>query len=191
MCIDLLAFPGHKSLFGPVGTGCLYIGERAQVNDIIQGGTGTASESMEQPLDFPHRYESGTMNAVGVYALNAGVNFVRKVGMERIRKHEERLANNLIDGLASIKGVRIMGEDMENRVPILAFNVKDMNSLKVARLLDKKYNIAIRAGLHCAPLFHRMAGTLKQGAVRVSPGFFNTKEDICRFIKAVHNISRM
>lgn len=190
MYIDLLAVPGHKSLFGPMGTGCLYIGERANVDEIIQGGTGTASEKTEQPQEFPTRYESGTLNAVGIWGLNAGVNFVRKVGMDRIRKHEDKLANDLIEGLSCISGVNILSEDLKERMPIVAFNIRDINSLKVARLLDKKYNIAIRGGLHCAPLYHKMAGTIKQGAVRVSPGFFNTREDVSRFTKAVRHLAR-
>lgn len=190
MYIDLLAVPGHKSLFGPMGTGCLYIGERAEVDDIIQGGTGTVSEKMDQPHDFPTRYESGTLNAVGIWGLNSGVNFVRKIGMDRIRKHEDKLTEYLIDGLSCISGVKIMAEDMKERMPIVAFNIRDTNSLKVAKLLDKKYNIATRGGLHCAPLYHKMAGTIKQGAVRVSPGFFNTREEACRFIKAVRKLAR-
>lgn len=190
MCIDLLAVPGHKSLFGPMGTGCLYIGERAEVDDIIQGGTGTASEKMEQPLDFPTRYESGTLNAPGIWGLNAGVNFVKKIGLDRIRRHEDKLAEYLIDGLSCIRGVKIMAEDMKERMPMVAFNIGDTNSNKVAKLLDKKYNIATRGGLHCAPLYHRMAGTIKQGAVRVSPGFFNTREEAARFIKAVRRLAR-
>lgn len=190
MHIDLLAVPGHKSLFGPMGTGCLYIGERASVDDIIQGGTGTVSEKIEQPHDFPTRYESGTINAVGLWGLNAGVNFVRKVGIDRIRKHEDRLTEYLIEGLSCISGVKIMGEEMKERMPIVAFNIRDTNSIKVAKLLDKKYNIATRGGLHCAGLYHKMAGTLKQGAVRVSPGFFNTKDEAVKFIKAVRHLAR-
>lgn len=190
MNIDLMAFPGHKSLFGPMGTGCLYIGERAAVEDIIQGGTGTASEKTEQPKELPIRYESGTLNAPGIWGLNVGLNFVRKVGMDRIRKHEDRLTEHIIEGLSCIAGVRIQALDMKDRMPMVAFNIRDTNSLKVARLLDRRYNIAVRGGLHCAPLYHRMAGTIKQGAVRVSPGFFNTKDDVNRFLKAIRQLSK-
>lgn len=190
MHIDLLAVPGHKSLYGPMGTGCLYIGERAIVDDIIQGGTGTVSEKIEQPQDFPTRYESGTINAVGIWGLNAGVNFIRKVGMDRIKRHEDKLVEYLIEGLSCISGVKIMGEDMKERMPIVTFNIRDAHSMKVAKLLDKKYDIATRGGLHCAGLYHKMAETLKQGAVRVSPGFFNTREEASKFIKAVRQISR-
>lgn len=190
MCIDLLAFPGHKGLYGPMGTGCLYIGKRASVEDIIQGGTGTVSESMEQPETFPDRYESGTTNAVGIWGLNAGLEFVKGKGIKNIKKHEDKLTNILIKGLSDIKEVKILGEDMRNRMPVVSFNLGDMHSTKVSSILDKKYGIATRGGLHCAPLFHRMAGTLSQGAVRVSPGFFNTKQDVYRFIKAVKEISR-
>jgi cysteine desulfurase / selenocysteine lyase len=190
MYIDLLAVPGHKSLYGPMGTGLLYIGERADVEDIFQGGTGTVSEDLEQPHSFPERYESGTSNAVGICGLNAGVNFIRKKGMDTIRKHEEKLANIILDGLSEIKGVKILGEDMKERLPVVAFNIRDVRSLKVSAMLDKKYDIATRGGLHCAGLFHKLAGTIKQGAVRVSPGFFNTKEEAFRFVKAVRNVAR-
>lgn len=190
MHIDLLAVPGHKSMYGPMGTGCLYIGERAEVNELIQGGTGTASEKMDQPHDLPTRYESGTINAVGIWGLNAGINFVKKTGIDRIRRHEDRLTDYLINGLSCIGGVKIMGEDMKERMPIVSFNIRDINSLKVAKILDRKYNIATRGGLHCAPLYHKMAGTLKQGAVRVSPGYFNTRDETSKFIKAVRQIAR-
>lgn len=190
MHIDLLAVPGHKSMYGPMGTGCLYIGERAEVNELIQGGTGTVSEKMDQPHDLPTRYESGTLNAVGIWGLNAGINFVRKTGIERIRRHEDRITEYLINGLSCISGVKIMGEDMKERMPIVAFNIRDANSIKVAKILDRKYYIATRGGLHCAPLYHKMAGTLKQGAVRVSPGYFNTRDEASKFIKAVRQIAR-
>lgn len=190
MCIDLLAFPGHKGLYGPMGTGGLYIGERANVEDIIQGGTGTVSENIEQPDTFPDRYESGTSNAVGIWGLNAGLEFVKGKGIKNIKKHEDKLTNILIKGLSDIKGVKILGEDMKERMPIVAFNIGDMHSTKVASILDKKYNIATRGGLHCAGLFHKMAGTIKQGAVRVSPGYFNTKEETYKFIKAVREIAK-
>lgn len=190
MCIDLLAFPGHKGLYGPMGTGGLYIGERANVDDVIQGGTGTVSENIEQPDTFPDRYESGTSNAVGIWGLNAGLEFVKGKGIKNIKKHEDKLTNILIKGLSDIKGVKILGEDMKERMPIVAFNIGDMHSTKAASILDKKYNIATRGGLHCAGLFHRMAGTIKQGAVRVSPGYFNTKEEAYKFIKAVREIAK-
>jgi cysteine desulfurase / selenocysteine lyase len=190
MNIDLLAVPGHKSLYGPMGTGLLYIGERAEVEDIFQGGTGTKSEDIEQPQSFPDRYESGTINAPGIWGLNTGVEFIKSRGMDRIRNHEEKLTNIILEGLCGIKGVKVLGEDMKNRLPVVAFNIKDVRSLKIASILDEKYGIATRAGFHCAGLFHKMSGTLKQGAVRVSPGFFNTKEDAYKFIKAVRCIAK-
>lgn len=190
MFIDLLAFPGHKSLYGPMGTGGLYIGERAQVDDIIQGGTGTVSENIEQPLSFPDRYESGTINAPGIWGLNAGVNYIKKIGINNIRRHEEKLVKKLFGELSEIKGVKIMGEDIEGKMPMLAFNIREVRSQKISLLLDKKYGIATRGGLHCAGLFHEMAGSLKQGAVRVSPGLFNTIEEVNKFIKAVREIAK-
>lgn len=190
MFIDLLAFPGHKGLYGPMGTGCLYIGERAYVDDTIQGGTGTVSESIEQPNTFPDKYESGTINAVGIWGLNTGVEFVKNRGIKNIKKHEDMITDKLIEGLSEIKGVNILGKEMRERMPIVSFNIKDMNSSKVSEILDKKYKIATRGGLHCAGLFHNMAGTIKQGAVRVSPGCFNSKDDAYKFIKAVRKIAR-
>lgn len=188
MNIDLLAFPGHKSLYGPMGTACLYIGERADVDDIIQGGTGTVSESITQPKTFPERYESGTINAPGVWGVNAGLNFIKNKGLSEIKKHEMELVNMIINELSNLKGITVLGQNMKDRVPIVSFNIKDINSSEVSALLDKKYEIATRGGLHCAGLFHDMAGTAKQGAVRVSPGYFNTKSDVYKFISSIKKI---
>lgn len=190
MNIDLLAFPGHKGLYGPMGTGCLYIGERAFVDDTIQGGTGTVSESIEQPQTFPDKYESGTINAVGIWGLNTGVEFVKRKGIKNIKMNEDRIVKKILEGLSEIKGVKILGKDMRERMPIISFNIKDMNSVKVSEILDKKYNIATRGGLHCAGLFHKMAGTIEQGAVRVSPGIFNSTNEASKLISAVRQISK-
>ena len=190
MNIDLLAFPGHKSLYGPMGTACLYIGERADVDDVIQGGTGTVSESITQPETFPERYESGTINAPGIWGVNAGLNFIKNKGINEIKKHEIELVNKIICELSNMKNVKVLGINMKDRVPIVSFNIKDMSSIRVSEILDKEYEIATRGGLHCAGLFHNMAGTIKQGAVRVSPGYFNTKSDVYKFIKAVNKISK-
>lgn len=190
MNIDLLAFPGHKSLYGPMGTACLYIGERADVDDVIQGGTGTVSESITQPETFPERYESGTINAPGIWGVNAGLNFIKNKGINEIKKHEIELVNIIIGELSNMKNVKVLGINMKDRVPIVSFNIKDMSSIRVSEILDKEYEIATRGGLHCAGLFHNMAGTIKQGAVRVSPGYFNTKSDVYKFIKAVNKISK-
>lgn len=188
--IDLLAFPGHKSLYGPMGTACLYIGERADVDDVIQGGTGTVSESITQPETFPERYESGTINAPGIWGVNAGLNFIKNKGINEIKKHEIELVNMIIGELSNMKNVKVLGINMKDRVPIVSFNIKDMSSIRVSEILDKEYEIATRGGLHCAGLFHNMAGTIKQGAVRVSPGYFNTKSDVYKFLKAVNKISK-
>ena len=190
MNIDLLAFPGHKSLYGPMGTACLYIGERADVDDVIQGGTGTISESITQPKTFPERYESGTINAPGIWGVNAGLNFIRNKGINEIKKHEIELVNIIIEELSNMENIKVLGINMKDRVPIVSFNINDMSSSRVSEILDKEYEIETRGGLHCAGLFHDMAGTIKQGAVRISPGYFNTKSDVYKFINAVKKISK-
>jgi selenocysteine lyase/cysteine desulfurase len=182
---DLLAMPGHKGLLGPQGTGLLYIGAAVSPRPIKQGGTGSLSESMLQPTDLPDRYESGTQNLPGIAGLLAGLRFVRAHSRE-IAEREALLARRLFDGLRNIGGVRLYSPADAG---IVSFNVGGMQSGEVAEQLDQA-NIAIRAGLHCAPGAHKHQGTLEVGAARVSPGFFNTERDIDTLLRAVSIIAR-
>ena len=192
MNIDLLACPGHKSLYGPQGTGFLYVADGIDLKPLKEGGTGIDSESDEQPEVLPQRLESGTLNTPGIAGLGAGVSFVLDQKVEKICKKEMSLTQNLVRGLKEIKEVRIFGpQKTEERVPLVSFNLESMNPGEVGFLLDDLYDILVRTGLHCAPHAHRTLGTLPSGTIRVSLGFFNTAEDIRALLKAVHEISRL
>ncbi|MCG2821689.1 MAG: aminotransferase class V-fold PLP-dependent enzyme [Candidatus Atribacteria bacterium] len=192
--IDLLAFTGHKTLFGPPGTGGLVIGERVDIkklNPLKVGGTGSWSESEEQPDFLPDIYESGTPNTVGLSGLNEGVRFILKEGVDKIRQHELELTQKLIEGLKEIPGVIVYGEDqVKNRVAVISFNIKDQLPSEVGLRLDEEYNIMSRVGLHCAPAAHKTIGTFPIGTIRFSMSWFNTFEEVDQTILAVRNISR-
>ncbi|MFZ5651557.1 MAG: aminotransferase class V-fold PLP-dependent enzyme [Bacillota bacterium] len=179
MNIDLLAFPGHKSLLGPTGTGGLYIGEGVVLETLLEGGTGSQSELPEMPETLPERYEAGTLNAAGIAGLGAGIDFIVSTGMETIRKHELGLTQRFIEGALKIPGLKIYGPlDTENRAPVVSFLVEGRKSAEIGGVLDKNYDVACRAGLHCAPDAHRTLGTFEQKLVRLSFSFFNTEKEI-------------
>jgi len=190
MNIDFLAFPGHKGLLGPQGTGGLYIREGIEVEEIKQGGTGSSSHILDQPHICPDRYESGTLNGPGIVGLGAGVSYIKKIGIENIRKHEEELTRHFMEEVLKIDKVKVYGPlDISEHAPVVAINIGDVDSSEISYILDEKYNIAVRPGLHCAPLAHKTIGTFEQGVVRFSFGLFNTHEDIEKSVKAIREIS--
>ena len=182
---DLLAFPGHKGLLGPHGTGALYIREGVELYPLRQGGTGSVSESMFQPDDMPDRFESGTLNLPGIAGLAAGVRFVAQHQQE-IAAHHRALCGRMIAGLRQIPGVCVYSPPGSL---LAAFNVEGKMSGEVADALNAQ-DIAVRGGLHCAPGAHQYLGTLETGAVRASPGPFNTEEDIDRLLQSVEMIAK-
>ena len=183
--IDIVAATGHKALYGPQGTGFLYVREGIEPLRLIDGGTGEEGETVE----MPERYESGTMNTPGIGGLGAGVEFIMNEGVERVRRHEVGLIKNLINGLKGMRGVHIIGSlDASKRVSLLSFTVDGRSSGEVGHLLDSEYNIMTRSGLHCTPSAHRVAGTYPDGAVRVSPSYFTTPSEIEEFLKAMESI---
>lgn len=190
MNIDLLACPGHKSLFGPQGTGFLYIRNGLELDTLKEGGTGTESSSIIQPMELPERFESGTLNMPGIAGLLAGIKFIKKTGIENIRNHELKLMKKLIDGLKNIKNVKLYGSLIpEKMTSTLSFNLVNLDCSEVGFILDEVYNIYTRVGLHCAPLAHKTIGTFPSGTVRVSPGYFNNEGDIDEFLRAIEEIS--
>jgi cysteine desulfurase family protein len=193
MGISMLAFPGHKSLLGPTGTGGLYVAPGIDLAPAMEGGTGTQSESPEQPSGWPERHEAGTVNTVGLAGLLAALDFLDERGTDALRAHELHLASRLRHGLAALPGVRLLGaapEAAETDAPVLAFVIDGLDGGDIAVLLDRDYEIAARPGLHCAPDAHRTLGSLASGAVRLSPGPFNTDEDIDQTLAAVAAIAR-
>ena len=186
---DLYAFPGHKSLLGPMGTGGLYIRPGVVLRTLREGGTGTDSESMLQPDERPERYESGTLNLPGIAGLGAGCTFVAK-RVSAIMSHERELTGALYEGLSAIRGAEIYSPREEAaRAGIVSFNLPGMTSSDVADRLGRM-GIAVRGGLHCAPGAHRFLGTLRRGAVRASVGYANTFEEVDAFLNAVNAIVR-
>ncbi|WP_126429219.1 aminotransferase class V-fold PLP-dependent enzyme [Brevibacillus marinus] len=190
MGIDMLAFPGHKGLYGPQGTGGLYVSSAIELEPLIHGGTGSQSESVDQPSTRPDRFEAGTVNTVGLAGLLAGVEFVLEKGVENIHRHEWGLAKQTMQKLLEIPGVEVYGPDPSvERVGVVACNVSGVDASEVSFILDQRYGIATRAGYHCTPLGHQTFGTLEKGAVRASFGVFNTEQDVERFVAAMREIA--
>ncbi|BBB90588.1 MAG TPA: aminotransferase class V-fold PLP-dependent enzyme [Methylomusa anaerophila] len=190
MGIDVLAFSGHKGLLGPQGTGGLYVREGIAVAPLRLGGTGSLSESDEQPDFMPDRLESGTPNTPGIAGLQAGVRFIRNEGSGAIRKKELELTQELENGLKEIPGLTIYSPlSKGRRTAVMAFTIDGQDCGDIAYRLDRDYGIACRSGLHCAPWAHRTIGTLKTGAVRFSPGYFNTPKQISEAVRAVGQLA--
>jgi cysteine desulfurase/selenocysteine lyase len=188
--VDLLACPGHKGLYGPQGTGFLYISENVRLKPIIYGGTGSRSDIEAMPDFLPDRYEAGTMNTPGIAGLGAGAEFVMSEGSDKIRAHEVGLCGRLIEGLAAVNGVKLYGVmDPDRRAPVVSFNIEGIDPATVGDRLDSEFDIAVRVGIHCAPDAHRTMGSFPKGAVRMSPGYFNTADEIGRAIEAVRKIA--
>lgn len=190
MNIDLLAFPGHKGLLGPQGTGGLYVREGMEIDPVYQGGTGSNSEFLYQPDFMPDRLESGTLNTPGIVGLGYGIGFINSFGLENLELYKYMLTKRLYEGAEEIKGVKLYSKnDIRKNTGIVALNFEGVDSTEVSYVLDKAYQIATRAGLHCAPLAHDTLGTLKSGIVRFSVGCFNTIEEIDVVLDALRQIS--
>lgn len=192
MAIDLLAFSGHKSLFGPQGTGGLYIREgiERQLRPLTMGGTGSRSEFETQPDFMPDKYESGTPNAIGLAGLGAGVRFVLAEGIDAIRRKEEALTERFLKGLASMNGVTVYGPpDAASRTAAVSFDIAGVSPSEAALELDERFGILCRPGLHCAPAAHRTIGTFPQGTIRFGFGYFNTEEEISIGLEAIRSIA--
>jgi len=189
--VDLLACPGHKGLFGPQGTGFLYIAPHMNVEPILFGGTGSRSDLESMPDFAPDRYEPGTQNTPGIAGLGAGVEFLLKRGVEQVRAHEIALVRQLMEGLAAIDGVTLHGpRDPERKSGVVLFTLDGVDPAEIGDRLDDEFGIAVRVGVHCAPQAHRTIGTFPIGGVRMSPGFFNTAEEIDRTVDAVSRIAK-
>jgi len=186
---DYIACPGHKSLFGPQGTGFLYVSPKVSPRPILFGGTGSRSDLEEMPDFMPDRYEAGTLNTPGIAGLAAGVRYILARGIEDIRAHEIRLIGKVIDGLGALGNVRVYGVgEPSKRVGVVSFNIDGVDPAEVGNRLDAEYGIAVRVGIHCAPDAHRTMGSFPGGAVRVGLGAFNTDSDVQALIEAVERI---
>ena len=192
MNIDLLAFTGHKSLYGTQGTGGLYIGPglEKKIAPLMMGGTGSGSEFEHQPDFLPDKYESGTPNAFGIAGLGAGVRFILDTGVESIRNKEIALSGQLMDGLRNIKGVKIYGcGNAARQTPVVSFTIEGTSPSTATLILDEDFGIMSRPGLHCAPSAHRTIGTFSEGTIRFSLGCFNTSREVHHALDAVRQLA--
>lgn len=190
MHIDILAFTGHKGLLGPQGTGGIYFDPSIKVKPLIYGGTGSNSEFEAQPLHMPDVLESGTLNAVGIVGLGAGIRFILEKGLKNIRNHEEELTQYFIDNLITVPGVTLYGPlNAQERTAVISLNIENTVCSEVGTILDEFFNIMTRTGLHCAPSAHKTIGTFPQGTVRFSFGIFNTLDEIKTSITAIKELA--
>jgi cysteine desulfurase / selenocysteine lyase len=189
MGIDLLAVPGHKGLFGPQGTGFLYVAEGVELEPLLVGGTGGQSSGPEQPTAMPERFESGTLNMPGIAGLKAGVDFIIATGLERVREKETGLVGQLLEGLRAMPEVTVHGpRTAAERCSVVSFTAAGIDPSMIGFHLDRDFDICVRVGLHCAFSAHRTIGTFPGGTVRVSPGYFNSEEDIDLFLRALRSV---
>ncbi len=183
-----IAMPGHKGLYGPQGTGVLLCGEDVPTRPLLEGGTGSLSIQQKMPEFLPDRLEAGTLNMPGIAGLLAGVRYVRRGGPEKILDHERHLTRLAIQGLKPITGLRILYDPgLRRQTGVLSLTADRMDVEAMGSALSDR-GVAVRSGLHCAPLAHRTAGTLDTGTVRLSFSDFNTPEEVARLIRAVYGV---
>ncbi len=189
--ISGLAFTGHKSMLGPTGIGGLILDPNVEIEQTRFGGTGVDSKSLIHTQTFPHRCEAGTLNLLGIIGLSFALTFLEKEGIETIHEREMGLLTTLRDGLSALDGIELYcADDLSHRVAILTANVRGMDPEDAGAILDGDFDIAIRAGLHCAPLVHETLGTFPAGGIRFSVGPYNTEEDIDRAVAAMDRLRR-
>jgi len=187
--IDFLAAPGHKALYGPMGTGVLCINTDSLPRPLMYGGTGSYSKELAQPCELPDYFESGTLNLPGICGLREGVAFVVKKGVDNIFNHEQRLTDFLIGGLTEIRDIKILGKkNVSGRCGVVSFMHTGFDSSKLSMMLDEKYGVCVRSMYHCAYKAHEALGSSESGAVRVSFGAFNTIEEVKRLLYALNHL---
>jgi len=187
--IDLLAVTGHKSLYGLAGIGFLYISDKINLKALKYGGTGIKSSLLYQPEERPLYYEAGTLNLAGIVSLNAGISFIQKTGIKKIENKKISHINRIINEIKNLKNIKIYCNiDNQNRIPILSFNIKNINPNEIGYILESSFNIISRSGLHCAPLIHKDIGSYPEGNVRISPSYFTKDDEIDIFIDAIIKI---
>jgi cysteine desulfurase / selenocysteine lyase len=186
-----LAFTGHKALLAPTGIGGLMINPEIEISPTRFGGTGVDSSNPFHTPEYPYRLEAGTVNLFGILALRETLHEVKRLNHEDHYQREMALLSNLHDGLAALDRVEVYGgQNLDNHLPLLCCNVRERDADDVAAVLDGDFNIAVRAGLHCAPLVHKHLGTVPKGAIRFSLGFYNRKEHIEAAIQAMSSIAQ-
>lgn len=187
--IDILAFAGHKSLYGIPGIGGLYLREGLRPKPLKVGGTGIRSDLLYQPEEIPMFYEAGTRNMPGIVALNAGVDFILRTGIDQIQETKLRHTRRIIkefDGNPDI--ILHNRNDLDNPSTVLSLNIRGMDPADVGYILENSFHIIVRSGLHCAPLIHKALGSYPKGSFRISPSYFTTHEEINVLIEAIYQV---
>ncbi len=191
--VDLLAFPGHKGLLGPLGTGGLYVGPgmEERLRPLVCGGTGSASEQPTQPAFLPDKYESGSHNAIGLAGLSAAVDWLMSRGVDALRAHEIELCGRFLDRVAGIEGVRVFGpNDPSGRVGVFSVRVEGCAPAELSALLEAEFGVLTRSGIHCAPWAHETLGTAADGGTtRLSFGPFTTAADVDMCVDALIEVA--
>jgi len=191
--ISFLCFTGHKGLMGPPGTGGLAVSPAVALDSFLEGGTGSNSDQEEQPQQWPDKFESGTQNYWGLAGLKAAVDLLLKTGVSAVRKKEEALTAQFLEGVERIKGLKAYGLPSgaeKERVAVVSLNLQGKDPSEVGYQLDERYGIMTRVGLHCAPLAHRTIGTYPTGTVRFSFGYYNTEKEVETAVKALKEIAK-
>ncbi|MDT2847998.1 aminotransferase class V-fold PLP-dependent enzyme [Vagococcus carniphilus] len=190
--IDAFCFTGHKSLYGPTGTGgiCLKRELEKDLTPLISGGDGMQTFSKIQPRELPVLLEAGTLNVAGIKGLGAGIDYVNQRGVKAIHQYVNDLANVFISGIKDNPLIEIYGDFTAERAGVVSINLKNIDSATVSDVLWEDYGIAIRPGYHCAPLMHEALGTKDQGTLRFSFSTFNTLEEVEVAIKAINELSK-
>ena len=187
--IDILAFTGHKSLLGPMGTGGLIINTDIDIKPLKAGGTGGDSAYEYQPDYYPNHLETGTSNVSGIAGLRAAIKFLNREGIDNIHNKEKKLTKYALQRLETVKDIEIYGpKDCEKILSVISFNIKNKRPEDISTILDQKYDIMLRAGLHCAPTAHSVINTKDRGSLRIGIGYFNTKDDIDKLVEALNNL---
>ncbi len=189
--IDYICAPGHKGLYGPMGTGFLIINSDTIPDSLFEGGTGSGSHILSQPEMLPDKFESGTLNLNGFAGLSAGIDFVLKKGINTIYEYELDLVRLLYNKLSQINDIELYTNlpSYNTHVPLISFNIKDIPCENVAKVLDDKFSVAVRAGLHCSPLAHRSFHTENIGTVRLAPSAFTSRNDIIAVSNAIFKVA--
>jgi len=189
--LSVLALAGHKALYGPPGIGLLLVSDLVSPAPFVRGGTGNLSEERAQPDFYPDRLESGSLNVPGIAGLGAAFDFVSDIGVAELYGKSMALADRLAEMAGNIRGIELyLPEQAAPRVPVLALNIAKRDPAEISALLDSRYGIAIRSGYHCAPAAHRALGTMAEGCLRFSPGWFNTIDEIERTGQALAELAR-
>ena len=188
--IDVLCFTGHKGLFGPQGTGGIYVREGVELRPLKTGGSGVQSFSRTHPAEMPTSLEAGTLNSHGIAGLDAALDWIVETCIDEISHKTKLLADRFCEGIREIPGIKVYGDlCMKRRLPVVSLNVGDTDSSYISDVLYRDFGIATRPGVHCAPLMHETFGTEKQGAVRFSFSYFNSEDEVDEAIRALRKIA--